>query len=267
MRKIITLCAALLLSTSMFAGIVVGRVGNGNFVSWDNQTIVGFGLDFNNDGVLEFKLSNSGFDVENINCYIEYNASNPTFNIWAAGNQDENWDIPMSLALNTSIGSSGNWVGMGDCSLVSWLDDSPVFTVGSVNYMGFRFKIGANTHYGWAKVVITGSEAIGYTANFQEIAYETSPNTPILAGKTGTVGLSDISSTNLSIYPNPATNVVNLTGGENATKVVISNFLGQKSIEINQPTNSINISSLKPGVYFLTVFNGDETSTNKLIKK
>lgn len=118
MKKITSLFAALLLSSSMFAGIVVGTVGNGNFVNWENQTIAGFGLDFNNDGVLEFKLSNSGFDVENINCYIEYNASNPTFNIWAVGNQDEDWDIPKNLAFNTQIGTSGNWVGMGDCS---WL--------------------------------------------------------------------------------------------------------------------------------------------------
>lgn len=267
MKKITSLFAALLLSSSMFAGIVVGTVGNGNFVNWENQTIAGFGLDFNNDGVLEFKLSNSGFDVENINCYIEYNASNPTFNIWAAGNQDEDWDIPKNLAFNTQIGTSGNWVGMGDCSLVSWDGISPAFAIGTTSYMGFRFKIGANTHYGWAKVIITGSAAIGFTATFQQIAYESTPNTPIAAGKTSTAGLNDISQTSLSVYPNPATDVVNLIGCENASKIVISNVLGQREIEVSSKTNSINIESLRPGVYFLTVFNGDKTSTKKLIKK
>lgn len=267
MRKIITICAAFLLSTSMFAGIVIGTVGTGNFVDWENVSSPAFGLDFNNDGILEFKLSNIGFDIENINCYIEYNPTNPITNIWAAGTADENWDIPKNLAFNTQVGASGNWIGMGDCSMTNWSDDSPVFAVGTTAYMGFRFKIGANTHYGWAKVIISGTAALGYTTVFQQIAYESTPNTPIAAGQTAQVGLNDISSTNLSIYPNPATDIVNVIGAQNSSKIIISNVLGQKAIEVSPKTNSINIESLKPGVYFLTIFNGNKTSTKKLIKK
>ena len=263
MKKLITLCTSLLLSTSIFATIVVGTVGNGTFVNWENVSSPEFGLDFNNDGILEFKLSNSGFDIENTNCYIEYNATN---NIWANGTGDENWDIPKNLALNTQVGISGNWIGMGDCSLTSWADESPVFAVGTVSYMGFRFKLGSNTHYGWAKVLITGNATIGYTASFQKIAYESTPNAPIGAGQE-TLGLNSINSTNLSIYPNPATNMINIIGSENSTKVVISNILGEKTLEISSPINWINIESLKPGVYFLTLFNGDKTTTKKLIKK
>ncbi|MFA7132012.1 MAG: T9SS type A sorting domain-containing protein [Bacteroidales bacterium] len=266
MKKLLTICTSLLLSTSMFATIVVGTVGNGNFIDWQNVSTPAFGLDFNNDGVLEFKLSNSGFDIENINCYIEYNASSPINNIWAIGTEDENWDIPKNLTLNTQIGTSGNWVGMGDCSLTNWTDDSPVFAVGTVSYMGFRFKLGSNTHYGWAKVVISGTPTTGYTATFQKIAYESTPNTPIGAGQ-GALGLSSIKTNNLSIYPNPATNMININGSENTSKIVISNILGEKTMEINSPSNSINIESLKPGVYFLTLYDGEKTSTKKLIKK
>lgn len=266
MKKLTTLCATLLLSTSMFATIVIGTVGNGNFVNWENVSSPAFGLDFNNDGILEFKLSNTGFDVENINCYIEYNASEPIYNIWAAGPGDENWDIPMNLTFNTQIGASGNWAGMGDCSLISWSGDSPAFAVGTTAYMGFRFKIGSNTHYGWAEVQIAGDAATGFTANFQKIAYETTPNTPIAAGQE-TLGLNTLSPTSLSIYPNPATNLININGSEHPTKIVISNILGEKVIEINSPTNSINIESLKQGIYFITLFNGKETTTKKFIKK
>ena len=176
MKKLLTICTSLLLSTSMFATIVVGTVGNGNFIDWQNVSTPAFGLDFNNDGVLEFKLSNSGFDIENINCYIEYNASSP---------------IPAPVPAHTTT---------LDCSLTNWTDDSPVFAVGTVSYMGFRFKLGSNTHYGWAKVVISGTPTTGYTATFQKIAYESTPNTPIGAGQ-GALGLCSIKTNNLSIYP------------------------------------------------------------------
>jgi hypothetical protein len=155
---------------------------------------------------------------------------------------------------------------MGDCSLTNWTDDSPVFAVGTVSYMGFRFKLGSNTHYGWAKVVISGTPTTGYTATFQKIAYESTPNTPIGAGQ-GALGLSSIKTNNLSIYPNPATNMININGSENTSKIVISNILGEKTMEINSPSKSINIESLKPGVYFLTLYDGEKTSTKKLIKK
>lgn len=263
MKKLITLCTSLFLSTSMFATIVIGTVGNGNYTNWENQTSPSFGLDFNNDGNLEFKITNSG---DNTNCYIEYNSSSPTNNIWASGNADENWDIPKNLTLNTQIGSSGNWIGMGDCSMLNWSDESPVFSLGTTSYMGFRFKLGSNTHYGWAKVVITGNSTTGYTATFQQIAYETTPNTPIGAGQIPS-GLNSINSTNLSIYPNPATNIININGSENATKIVITNILGEKAMEFNSAISSINIESLKSGIYFLTLYSGDKTSTTKLIKK
>lgn len=263
MKKLTTICTSLLLSTSMFATIVTGTVGNGNYTDWNNQTSQAFGLDFNNDGNLEFKISNSG---ENTNCYIEYNSSSPINNIWASGTVDENWDIPKNLTINTQIGTSGNWVGMGDCSMTNWSDGSPVFSVGTTSYMGFRFKLGSNTHYGWAKVVITGNSTTGYTVTFQQIAYESTPNTSIGAGQLPS-GLNTINTTNLSIYPNPATNLININGSENSTKIVITNILGEKTMEFNSPISSINIESLKPGVYFLTLFNGDKTSTTKLIKK
>jgi len=46
-------------------------------------------------------------------------------------------------------------------------------------FLGLKFLINGQTHYGWAHVTVKGSQAVlnGY-------AYETVPNQPILAGKT-----------------------------------------------------------------------------------
>jgi len=58
MKKLTTICTSLLLSTSMFATIVTGTVGNGNYTDWNNQTSQAFGLDFNNDGVFVIEDNN-----------------------------------------------------------------------------------------------------------------------------------------------------------------------------------------------------------------
>ena len=89
----------------------------------------------------------------------------------------------------------------------------------------------------------------------------------VKVGAQGTIDINTINSASLSIYPNPATNQININGSENSTKIVISNILGKKVVEINSPTSSINIESLKKGIYFITLFNGKETTTKKLIKK
>lgn len=262
MKKLFTFFATLFLSISAFSGVVIGTVGNGNFIGWDGSTYPAYGLDFNNDGVLEFKLSDAGADV---NCYIEYNMTNQVNNIWSNGTSDDGWDLPKNLTVNTQIGSNGNWIGQGDCSLISWSDGTTVFTVGATSYMGFRFKIGNNTHYGWAKVKITGSSSIGYTATFEQIAYESTPNTSINVAQTA--GLNSIESINLSIYPNPTSNTINIIGGERMTNISISNMIGERIMEINNPTNSINIESLESGVYFITLSDEITSTTKKIIKK
>jgi hypothetical protein len=52
-------------------------------------------------------------------------------------------------------------------------------------YLGFRFKIGKGTHYGWARLNVVISDSYpGITATLTGYAYETVPNKPIIAGNT-----------------------------------------------------------------------------------
>lgn len=51
-------------------------------------------------------------------------------------------------------------------------------------YLGFRFNIGTNTHYGWVHVTVTPSTTAAGSGGifFGDAAYETTPNTAIEAG-------------------------------------------------------------------------------------
>jgi len=50
-------------------------------------------------------------------------------------------------------------------------------------YLGFRFKIGTETHYGWARLNVSCNDTV-VTGTLTGYAYETVPNKPIITGKT-----------------------------------------------------------------------------------
>lgn len=68
------------------------------------------------------------------------------------------------------------------------------------------------------------------------------------------VGVPEVNhNTHMSLYPNPATDQLNITLSQNAD-LVIYNVMGQKvmSMEGHAGANSINISNLNAGVYFIS---------------
>ncbi len=81
----------------------------------------------------------------------------------------------------------------------------------------------------------------------------------------GTLG----DSPSISLLPNPATDKLSVFGIENSTfNYEISNVIGQTVIRNNNvSSNIINVESLVKGAYFIKVYDGDKTSTEKFIKE
>ena len=69
----------------------------------------------------------------------------------------------------------------------------------------------------------------------------------------------------VNIYPNPATNYVNLSLNENIIRVKVINALGQIvfSNEVNEMSTRINTTNLESGVYFLNIETAQTTVTRK----
>ena len=72
----------------------------------------------------------------------------------------------------------------------------------------------------------------------------------------------------VSIYPNPASTVLNVHA-ENYSNVQVINFLGQViySADITENDFQINVSNLSNGVYFVRLNGANTTTTQKFIKK
>ena len=80
-----------------------------------------------------------------------------------------------------------------------------------------------------------------------------------------TAGVDDQNQLDISIYPNPTSDMVYIEGNYTQLKVIIYNVLG-KEILNKSITNSIDISHLDNGVYILQLSDGVKLSTRKIIK-
>ncbi|MCX6305232.1 MAG: carboxypeptidase regulatory-like domain-containing protein [Bacteroidetes bacterium] len=81
------------------------------------------------------------------------------------------------------------------------------------------------------------------------------------------VGLNDLANRQIMIYPNPATEIVNIKSDYTITSVDVMNFVGQTvytSSNVDAKTAKINVSAIKTGVYFVKVATNGGTRTVKI---
>ncbi|MBQ9254524.1 MAG: T9SS type A sorting domain-containing protein [Bacteroidales bacterium] len=178
-----------------------------------------------------------------------------------------------ALAENTVISENSTFFG---CE-----DGSPYFNVLYLpstfetwkNYfepmfIGFKFTNAGNTYYGWAKVGVNAVEnsTTQVKVTLYGYAYQSTPNTLIRAGQTTDLGLSEQNANTLSVYPNPAKDVLNINA-DNIQSVSIFNAMGQKVYNSANSDGNINISNLENGVYFLNVLSNGVVLKQRFIKE
>ena len=81
-----------------------------------------------------------------------------------------------------------------------------------------------------------------------------------------TAGLDDQTQLDISIYPNPTSDIVYIEGNYSQLKVVVYDILG-KQVMKESITNNIDISQLEKGVYILQLSDGAKLTTQRIIKK
>lgn len=144
-------------------------------------------IDLNNDGIMDFVIK-AGFSNGSslFTAYAVLGGRKTTPEAAVIGNGKGS---PLPLSLGEPIGSSSpqSFVPLNNFPILA--ADSCTFRCrveglwahASEKYLGLRFQIHGETHYGWARLSVS---ADGYIkVKLEGYAYETTPNHPILAGK------------------------------------------------------------------------------------
>ena len=265
MKRILLTLGSLILTIALYAGVVKGNIGQGTFVDYSNESSQAYGIDFDKDGNIEFRISDSG---ENANCYIDFNPI-AGVNILTQGTFDSGsgWDVIKPLTSGANIGSTSlHWGSMGDGMLADY-SGTTVFPLNQDAYVGFSFKKSGATHYGYAVVNVSGSATAGFTGTWKECYYETTPNTPITAGVLASIVNSRSEKT--TIYPNPTKGDIHIKSASEVTRVEIFNTLGVcvKELTGDESTQTIDMSLLAKGIYIVRIHNGNKMETIHLVKQ
>lgn len=81
------------------------------------------------------------------------------------------------------------------------------------------------------------------------------------------MGISDLSKTQISVYPNPVVNQLNIQSNKPVNEVAIYDIDGKLLTTFTANTDKIDFSNYSKGVYLVTVTTGNVTKTQKIVKK
>lgn len=84
----------------------------------------------------------------------------------------------------------------------------------------------------------------------------------------GTLSSNDFSLSSISVYPNPVTNVLNISNSNNIEiKNISITDINGRVIKNQTSLTQINVSDLNAGVYFVNIESNDGKTTKKFIKQ
>ena len=152
--------------------------------------------------------------------------------------------------------SSSVWLGY----LKGELDEgAPFMYGGSGDYGGHvwtcdGYREDNYFHFNWG----WGGQQNGYFTLTICSSYGFNSNHAIIIGIRGPelpIAVEEHTSQNITLYPNPATDVLNITSSETISEVEIVNMMGQvvKRIDVNADNVACNVEDLSGGVYVVRI--------------
>ncbi len=243
-----------------------------------------YALDLDNDLTIDFNI-----DAINLNgTYSGYNIVGDGIRVDALGSNSvmggigvvlgQNYRFVDTIDLNQPVGSSGNFVtnssfitgvvgaakgvlnGFVPLNIGEWLG---IYD----KYMGFKFKSGANTYYGWARFDIA---ADGTSFTIKDYAYNSLPGTTILTGEGGATGFIENEIDKLSIQVIDNIGTVNLNNAKLKNgSLVITNIMGQiiDNKNITENITQFSTENLVTGIYLVSLkFDEGEISKKLFIR-
>jgi hypothetical protein len=147
----------------------------------------------------------------------------------------------------------------GDLNFNSCAYSSSQFCGGNDGFIGFKFIVGANTHYGWARIQVAADAS---SMIIKDYAYNSTPDGAINAGQT--LGVDEFSNNVIKVVAlNKSIGLYNLT---EATEYKVMDISG-KSV-LNGTTNGdsyvIETNGIANGIYIIEL---SDSNSNSVVRK
>jgi hypothetical protein len=167
------------------------------------------------------------------------------FHPWANFNEDiSNWDITNATNMSMIFHSSGLSTTNYDKILTGWAQQTVKPNV----------ELGAGTIHYCNSGAARESLINNHNWNIVDLGLDCS-----------TASLDNQNQLDISMYPNPASDILFIDGNYSQLKVIVYDILGKQVM--NKPIkNTMNISQLEKGIYILQLSDGTKQNTQRIIK-
>ena len=224
-------------------------------------------LDLNNDQTVDFVIASRDTVTPNATVRLTlaapYGAGNAV-----AGENPAGYDYALALDINSMVDSTLNWIAATNTMAYNNNSANPYnenWNGVTDKYLGLKFVVGANTHYGWARL---DSYAIGDSIVVKDYAFNATPNVGIMTGNMG-ASLTETQVENLVKFINKSNNSVQVVLNGNLTNGVVSvvSSTGQvvSTDAITEKTFSVDMNNLSSGIYMVNVTFNEGATTKKII--
>jgi len=197
----------------------------------------------------------SSFNNIDINFFFYANSMENGEDFWVRFYDGSSWNTVASYARGTSFDNN------------TFYEVSINISSSDYNFpSNAQFRIQCDASANGDQVYIDQVTITGNTSNTNAIA-STEGIRFIAADTNGFIGGDTEGLEAFSIYPNPTKSVLNvaLDGDASATYQIV-NMLGQV-VKYGDIQQQINVSNLKPGVYFMQIDDGEEVNTQRFVKE
>lgn len=192
-------------------------------------------------------------------------SSSSSFQLTALNNGD-----PIASAANFGT-SANNILGLDMIADAGLFGQIPIqqgnFLNQSNKYLGGKLTAGANTFYGWVELSVNSNAS---QITIHKYAYQSTPNTSILAGEGGNSGLEQVALENkVTIIGTPENVKINVTPDLIGAAVSIVSMSGQslKSDVLTDVNNTISFDGISTGIYQVVVSTSTEKTTERVYIK
>jgi len=131
------------------------------------------------------------------------------------------------------------------------------YTIGSAVKITGSSYTSASYYYYFYKWVLAGTPCV-------------SKAVPVIAKIETCTGIDGVAPNSISVYPNPASNFLNISSTENLTSVVVVDMLGKVVMSDNASKKNslqLNVENLPAGVYFVRVNTADAQKIMRIVKE